>query len=93
MTEFEVTAYCGGKCCNGKWAGQTASGATPCEGRTCAAGKQYSFGTKIQLDGLGTFVVEDRGGAITGNRIDIFMNDHNRANQFGRKRVRGTVVG
>lgn len=39
MSTFEVTAYCGGRCCNGKWAGQTASGKTPCEGRTCAAGK------------------------------------------------------
>lgn len=37
MSTFEVTAYCGGSCCNGKWAGQTASGRTPCEGRTCAA--------------------------------------------------------
>ena len=41
MSTFEVTAYCGGSCCNGKWAGQTASGRTPCEGRTCAAGSQY----------------------------------------------------
>ena len=92
MTEFEVTAYCGGRCCNGKWVGQTASGIPPSEGRTCAAGKQYPFGTRIQLDGIGTFTVEDRGGAITGNRIDIFMNSHQAANNFGRRRVRGRVV-
>ena len=89
MTTFEVTAYCGGRCCNGKWAGQTASGATPCEGRTCAASNKYPFGTRIQLDGIGTFTVEDRGGAISGNRIDIFMNSHNAANNFGRRRVTG----
>lgn len=89
MTTFEVTAYCGGRCCNGKWAGQTASGATPCEGRTCAASNKYPFGTRIELDGIGTFIVEDRGGAITGNRIDIYMDDHRRANNFGRRRVTG----
>ena len=89
MTTFEVTAYCGGRCCNGKWAGQTASGATPCEGRTCAASNKYPFGTRIELDGIGTFIVEDRGDAITGNRIDIYMDDHRRANNFGRRRVTG----
>ena len=92
MSTFEVTAYCGGACCNGKWAGQTASKAIPCEGRTCAAGKQYPFGTRIQLDGIGTFTVEDRGKLITGNKIDIYMDDHNRANNFGRRFVTGRVV-
>ena len=92
MSTFEVTAYCGGSCCNGKWAGQTASGATPREGTTCTAGKQYPFGTRIQLDGIGTFVVQDRGGSITGNRIDIYMDSHSRANNFGRRRVTGRVV-
>ena len=92
MSTFEVTAYCGGRCCNGKWAGQTASGKTPCEGRTCAAGKQDPFGTRIQLDGIGTFTVEDRGSAITGNRIDIYMNSHQAANNFGRRTVTGRVL-
>lgn len=92
MSTFEVTAYCGGSCCNGKWAGQTASGRTPCEGRTCAAGSQYPFGTVIQLDGLGTFTVEDRGSGISGNRIDIYMDSHSRASNFGRRRVYGRVL-
>lgn len=92
MTTFEVTAYCGGKCCNGQYAGKTASQAIPCEGRTCAASTNYSFGTKIELDGIGTFVVEDRGKAITGNRIDIYMKNHNDASNFGRKIVTGRVV-
>jgi 3D (Asp-Asp-Asp) domain-containing protein len=92
MTTFVVTAYCGGKCCNGEWAGKTASQKIPCEGRTCAASKNYAFGTIIQLDGIGTFVVEDRGKAITGNRIDIYMTNHNDANNFGRKVVTGRVV-
>ena len=92
MSTFEVTAYCGGRCCNGKYAGKTASGASPCEGRTCAAGSQYDFGTRIQLDGLGTYVVEDRGSEITGNRIDIYKDNHNAAKNFGRKIVKGKVL-
>ena len=92
MSTFEVTAYCGGSCCNGKWAGQTASGRSPWEGRTCAAGSQYPFGTRIQLEGLGTFTVEDRGSAISGNRIDIYMDSHSRASNFGRRRVYGRVL-
>ena len=91
--EFVVTAYCGGKCCNGPYAGQTASGNTPCENHTCAAGAQYKFGTRIQLNGIGTFTVEDRGKAITGNRIDIFMNDHEEANRFGKRTVKGRILG
>ena len=89
---FVVTAYCGGSCCNGKWAGQTASGVKPVEGVTCAAGNQYPFGTKIELDGLGTYIVQDRGGAINGNRIDIFMNNHDAANKFGKRTVTGRVI-
>ena len=53
---------------------------------------QYPFGTRIQLDGLGTYVVEDRGGAIHGNRIDLFMNSHAAANNFGRRIVTGRVI-
>ena len=90
--QFEVTAYCGGSCCNGKWAGQTASGATPRSNHTCAAGKQYQFGTRIQLDGLGTYTVEDRGGSITGNRIDIYFDNHQEAQNFGRRIVSGKVL-
>ena len=29
------------------------------------------------------FTAEDCGGAIKGKRIDVFVNDHDRANQYG----------
>ena len=32
-----------------------------------------------------TYTVEDRGGAITGNRIDIYMNSHAEALAWGVK--------
>ena len=92
MSTFVVTAYCEGSYCNGKLAGQTSSGATPREGTTCAAGKQYPFENRIKLDGIGTFVVEDRGGSITVNKIDIYMKSHSRENNFGRSTVKGRVI-
>ena len=41
---------------------------------------------------MGTYVVEDRGGAITGNKIDVYFNSHSEALAFGRKRIRMKVV-
>lgn len=87
-----VSAYCScAKCC-GKTNGITASGTTATAGRTIAAPSNYSFGTKIELEGLGTYTVEDRGGAIKGNKIDVYMDNHQAALNFGRKQVRMRVI-
>lgn len=48
---------------------------------------KYKFGTKIDIKGMGTYIVQDRGGAISGNRIDIFFNTHKEALKFGRRTV------
>lgn len=85
--KFTATAYCGcAKCC-GKSTGKTASGTTATAGRTVAMSSSYSFGTKIEIQGMGTYIVEDRGGAIKGNRIDIFFSNHQKALDFGRRTV------
>lgn len=79
---YKVTAYCPcAKCC-GKTTGRTASGTTATAGRTVAASSQFAFGTKLNIGGK-TYTVEDRGGAINGNRIDIFVNTHAEALQWG----------
>ena len=44
-----------------------------------------TFGTKIEIDGMGTYVCEDRGGAIKGNHFDIYMPTKKEAFAFGRK--------
>lgn len=80
---FKVTAYCGCSACCGKSNGITASGTKATEGRTIAADtSKYPFGTELVIDGK-TYVVEDRGGAISGNRIDIYFNSHSDALQWG----------
>ena len=81
---YKITAYCPcAKCC-GKATGRTASGTTAKAGRTVAAPKNFKFGTKLSINGK-TYVVEDRGGAIKGNRIDLFVNSHSEALRWGVK--------
>lgn len=89
---FNVSAYCScAKCC-GKTNGITASGVKAKSGVTIAAPSNYSFGTKIYLEGMGTYVVQDRGGAIKGNKIDVYFDSHEEALRFGRKNIKGRVV-
>jgi 3D (Asp-Asp-Asp) domain-containing protein len=80
---WKITAYCSCPICCGKWAdGITASGKKATWGM-CAA--DLPFGTMVEIKGIGTFTVEDRGGAIKGNRIDIWFPSHQEALEFGVK--------
>lgn len=84
LGKFKLTAYCNCKKCCGKWAGgATASGVMPKENRTIAVDtKVIPFGTKIVINGK-TYVAEDTGSAIKGNKIDIYMSSHSKALQWG----------
>lgn len=83
---YKLTAYCScAKCC-GKSDGITASGTKVKAGRTIAAPSTFPFGTKIMINGH-IYTVEDRGGAIKGNRIDIYFDTHEQALQFGVKNM------
>ncbi len=87
-----VSAYCAcAKCC-GKTNGITASGAKAKANHTIAAPSTYKFGTKIEIAGMGVYTVEDRGGAIKGNKIDIYFNSHAEALKFGRRNLKIRVV-
>ena len=88
---FKVTAYCScAKCC-GKVTGRTASGSHAVAGKTVAASGQFAFGTKLNINGQ-EYTVEDRGGAIQGNRIDIYMNSHAEAVAWGVKYLPVQVI-
>lgn len=65
----------------------TASGARTKPGITVAAPKHVPFGTKIMVHGHGLRVVEDRGGAIKGKRIDICFQSRAEAIKFGRRNI------
>lgn len=80
---YKVTAYCKcAKCCGSHANGYTAAGTKASAGRTVAAPSNLPFGTKLNINGK-TYVVEDRGGAIKGNRIDVYVNSHSEALAWG----------
>ena len=87
---MRVTAYCPcARCC-----GQYADGMTAC-GHVIEAGdafvaadKRYAFGTEMMVPGYDqgrTVRVLDRGGAIRGDRIDVFFPSHQEALEWGVK--------
>ena len=86
---FTAYAYCPCETCCGQWSGgPTASGVIPEEGRTVAADWDVlPAGTEIYIDGFGWRTVEDTGGAIRGNTIDIFFESHEEAAEFGIQEV------
>ncbi len=80
---FKITGYCACSSCCGKSNGITASGTKAKAGRTIAADtSKYPFGTKLKINGK-VYTVEDRGGAINGDKIDIYFNSHSEALQWG----------
>jgi len=90
---YEVTAYCAcKKCCGPKAKGITASGKTVKVGM-CAADKSIPFGTKLSVHGHRmVLTVEDRGGAIKGNHIDVYMPTHKQALQWGRRFISVEII-
>lgn len=98
--KFNASSYCFCSKCCGKTTGITASGTKATAGRTVAMSSSYPFGTKVLvktssgkiLNNGNPYIVEDRGGAIKGNKIDIFQNSHQEALNFGRKTVYVKVV-
>jgi 3D (Asp-Asp-Asp) domain-containing protein len=76
----------------GKSDGITASGLMVREKETLACPPQFPFGTKLKIEGLGTYVCQDRGGAIKGNHIDIYMETKSEAFSFGRRNLLAEVV-
>lgn len=97
LGEYKITYYCACEQCCGVWAknrpqdesGQaivkTASGAVAEAGRTIAVDPDViPYGTEVIINGH-TYTAEDCGGAIQGNRIDIYCDSHEAALQGGVK--------
>ena len=90
--QMVATAYCGCSQCCGKSDGITASGTRATEGRTIAADLSvFPFGTKLRING-NIYTVEDCGGGINGNRLDIFYSSHADALRFGVQTVTVEVM-
>ncbi len=88
--EKRVTAYCPCPRCCGEYSdGVTACGHKIGPGDTfVAADGRYSFGTEMLIPGYSNsrpVQVLDRGGAIKGNRLDVFFATHQEALEWGVK--------
>ncbi len=70
-----------------KEVGRTASGTQARIGTIAADTRILPFGTILYVPGYGHGRVEDRGGAIQGNRLDVFFPRHSEALQWGRRTV------
>jgi len=66
----------------------TSTGTTPKWGTIAVDPSVIPYGTKVYIPKFNkTFIAEDCGGAIKGNKIDIYMNDESSAYNFGRQNI------
>lgn len=106
--EFEITAYDNTVQSQGKWIDQTATGFN-LKGHTLESAKCIAvdpnvipLGSKVQLyfgeeyEHLnGVYIARDTGGAIKGNKIDLFMGDgpvRKEVMEFGRRKVQVKII-
>lgn len=83
--EFSVicTAYCSCVECSGIYGNNTSTGVLATAKRTIAVDPSViPYGTKVEIDGS-VYVAEDCGGAIKGNKIDIYFDTHEETESFG----------
>lgn len=91
-TTFLVTAYCPCIKCCGKTDGITATGTVATAGRTIAVDPTViPYGSEVILNGV-TYIAEDCGGAIKGNKIDMFFDTHQEALEWGVQYIEGVVI-
>lgn len=90
--KFVVTAYCPCQSCSGKWGYQTSTGVRATEGRTIAVDPTViPYGSKVIVNGH-EYIAEDCGGAIKGNRLDIFFESHSDVLEFGKQSIECLVI-
>ena len=97
-TLWKITAYCSCKICCGEHAkGITASGKRVEVGMVAL--NWLPFGTKIKIEGMGIYAVEDRGAkSLFGSKqnkikhIDVYFKSHQEAKRFGVKYLEVTIL-
>lgn len=84
VRQMEATAY---TLAEGNGDGVTSIGIVPYHGIIAVDPRVIPYGTKVYIPGYGFAMAGDCGGAIKGNRIDLFMTSYNQAIQWGRRTV------
>ncbi len=70
----------------------TATGVPPREGLIAVDPKIIAMGSKVYVEGYGYAIAADTGGAILGNRIDVFFGTLRQCIDWGRKPVRVHIL-
>ncbi|WP_081328686.1 3D domain-containing protein [Neomoorella thermoacetica] len=71
--------------------GRTATGIKVRRGVVAVDPKVIPLGTKLYIEGYGEAIAADTGGAIKGNKIDLFMDSKQEALRWGRRWVLVTI--
>lgn len=93
VTAYDLSVESCGKLPSHLLYGITASGERVREWYTVAAGPELPFGTKVYIPyfrdypNKGLFIVQDRGGAIKRNCIDVYISDWYACREFGVKQL------
>ncbi|RKD22811.1 hypothetical protein BEP19_11220 [Ammoniphilus oxalaticus] len=98
INNVTLTAYAAGAAHTGKDANHpayaiTASGKRAQEGRTVAVDPSViPMGTWVYIEGIGYRRAEDTGGAVKGNKIDVYFENDQQARNFGMRRSKAVYV-
>ena len=91
---FKLTHYCGCRRCCGKWSSGSESDASGALGTKLTPyvsiavdRSKIELGTVLYDSDGNKYIAEDTGSAIKGNKIDLFVGDHNEALKLGVKEI------
>ncbi len=70
----------------------TASGVPPSYGVVAVDPREITMGTNMYVEGYGYATALDRGGAIKGDRIDLFFETYEEAMKWGVRRVKVYIL-
>lgn len=71
---------------------RTASGTWPKRGTISVDRRVIPMGTLMYVEGYGFGRAEDTGGAIKGNKIDVFVDSYKEARNWGRRTVKVYII-
>ena len=90
VTATAYTAYCEG--CSGTTAIGIDLRANPNQKEIAVDPNIIPLGSRVWVEGYGEAIAGDTGGAIKGNKIDVFIPSQNQALEWGRKKVKVKIL-
>lgn len=91
-TTIVATGYCPCNKCNYPYGGQPSYLGYPlAKGIAAVDASVIPMGSRLYIEGYGSAIAADKGGAIVGNRIDLCFNSHQEALNWGIRTVKVTV--